>query len=72
MDDKELGNFVLKVKSLWKSGYDVHLDMDYHAGQAWVGLRLRLGHAQEPVHTLEKGNGSASNVDVQSELKKEK
>ena len=58
MDDKELDNFVLKFKSLWKSGYDVHLDIDSHAGQAWVGLRLRLGQAQEPVQPFAKGNDS--------------
>ena len=58
MDDKELDNFVLTFKSLWKSGYDVHLDIDSHAGQAWVGLRLRLGQAQEPGRPFAKGNDS--------------
>ena len=43
----------LKFKSLWKSGYDSHLDIDSLAGQAWVGLHL--GKAQEPGHPLANG-----------------
>ena len=27
-----------------------HLDIDTHAGEAWVGLRVRLGHAPIQVH----------------------
>ena len=46
MDDTELNKFVVKFKSLWSSGYDAHLDIDCHAGQAWVCLRLRIGHAE--------------------------
>ena len=48
----------MKFKTLWKSGYDAHLDIDSHAGQAWVGLRLRLGQAQELGHPFAKGKGS--------------
>ena len=43
MEETELNKFILKFKVLWKSGLDAHLDLDCHAGQAWVGLRLRLG-----------------------------
>ena len=44
----ELDSFILKSKSLWYSGIDAHLDVDSHAGQAWVGLRVGLGHGHPP------------------------
>ena len=44
----ELDTFVLKFKQLWKSGQDAHLDLESHAGKAWVGLRLRLGEEPGP------------------------
>ena len=40
----ELNSFILKFKHLWRSGQDAHLDMECHAGQAWVGIQVRLGH----------------------------
>ena len=40
----ELNSFFIKFKHLWKSGQDAHLDMGCHAGQAWVGIRVQLGH----------------------------
>ena len=48
MSYKEVDNFVQKFKNLWKSGYDAHLDVDTCDGQAWVGLRVRLG--EHPGH----------------------
>ena len=45
---EEFDNFILKFKNLWKSGYDAHLEVDTHAGQAWVGLCLCLGDAPDP------------------------
>ena len=42
MDDSELNKFVLKFRNLWKAGHDAHLDIDSHAGQAWVGLKAWL------------------------------
>ena len=47
---RELDTFVQKFKQLWYSGLTAHLDLDTHAGQAWVGLRARLGHAPGPLH----------------------
>ena len=46
----ELNSFVKKFKYLWKSGIGAHLNIDTHAGEAWVGLRVRLGHAPGPPH----------------------
>jgi hypothetical protein len=46
----ELDTFVKKFKDLWKSGIGAHLDVDTYAGEAWVGLRVRLGHAPGPPH----------------------
>ena len=42
----ELNSFILQFKHLWRSGQDAHLDLECQAGQAWVGIRVRLG--QEP------------------------
>ena len=39
----ELETFLAKFHQLWKDGYSAHLDVDAHAGQAWVGLRVMLG-----------------------------
>ena len=33
---------------LWKAGDTAHLDLDTHAGQAWIGLRTPLGHFGQP------------------------
>jgi hypothetical protein len=49
METSELDKFVHKFKNLWKSGLDAHLDIDTSAGQAWVILRVRLGHAPGPL-----------------------
>ena len=46
----ELDTFVKKFMQLWKSGHSAHLDIDTHAGEAWVGLRVRLGSAPGPLH----------------------
>ena len=45
---RELNSFIHKFNQLWRSGKSAHLNIDTHAGEAWVGLRVRLGHA--PVH----------------------
>ena len=47
---KELDSFIYKFYQLWNSGVNAHLDIDTHAGEAWVGLRVRLGHAPFPHH----------------------
>ena len=39
----ELHSFVQKFTQLWKAGVTAHLDIDTHAGHAWVGLRAQLG-----------------------------
>ena len=44
----ELESFVEKFKQLWHSGLTAHLDVDTHAGEAWVDLRLSLGPAPGP------------------------
>ena len=46
----ELDSFVKKFHQLWKAGFTVHLDLDAHAGKAWVGIRAQLGEAPGPVH----------------------
>jgi hypothetical protein len=45
----ELDSFVQKFQQLWKAGVTAHLDVDCHAGKAWVGLRVQLGHVPGPV-----------------------
>jgi hypothetical protein len=41
----EIESFLLKFKTLWKSGRDATLTMETHAGQASVLLRVGLGQA---------------------------
>ena len=49
MDNSELESFLTKFRSLWNSCFDAHLELDSHAGQAWVSLRVHLGHAPGPL-----------------------
>jgi hypothetical protein len=37
----ELNSFVSKFQQLRSTGYSAHLDLDSHAGEAWVGLHVR-------------------------------
>ena len=48
MNSSELETFIVKFRNLWKAGLDAHLDIESHAGQAWVGLRVRLGPEPGP------------------------
>ena len=50
MYSSEFDTFIQKFKDLWHSGVDAHLDVHTHAGQAWVSLHVRLGHAPGPLH----------------------
>ena len=45
MHATELDSFVGKFHQLWKAGFTAHLDLDTHAGNAWIGLRVQLGPA---------------------------
>ena len=46
----ELDSFIKKFCQLWKAGLTAHLDLDAHAGKAWVGIRAQLGDTPLPVH----------------------
>ena len=46
----ELDRFIKKFQQLWKAGLTAHLDLDTHAGKAWVGIRAQLGDAPGPAH----------------------
>ena len=46
----ELDTFVKKFHQLWNDGITAHLDLDTHGGDAWVGLRVRLGQVPGPLH----------------------
>ena len=39
----EINSFVTKFHQLWRAGYDAHMNLESHAGKAWVSLRLGLG-----------------------------
>ena len=43
MSRNKLENFVNKFNQLRQAGYSAHLDVDTHAGQAWIELRVLLG-----------------------------
>ena len=40
----KLHSFINIFHQLWKAGETAHLDLNTHAGQAWIGPRTRLGH----------------------------
>ena len=42
MSSAQLDSFVQKFHQLWRDGFTAHLDLDAHAGKAWVGIRLQL------------------------------
>ena len=46
----ELETFVKKFEQLWRSGHNVHLDVDSQAGNASVSLHLQLGRYPGPIH----------------------
>ena len=46
----ELDTFVKKFQQLWNDGITAHLDLDTHAGDAWVGLRVRIWQVPGPLH----------------------
>ena len=45
---RQLNRLIHKFNQLWHSGKSAHLNIEPHVGEAWVCLRVRLGH--EPVH----------------------
>ena len=59
MATEEIDKFVRKFKDLWKLGFDAHLDVDAHAGEAWVGLRVRIGRAQGVPYPKSEGSSPA-------------
>ena len=50
MNAPELESFMRKFHQLWKAGSTAHLDLDCHAGYAWIGLRVQLGPAHGPAN----------------------
>ena len=50
MHMRELQSFIFKFHQLWKAGVTARLDLETHAGQAWVGLRVQLGHVHQHQH----------------------
>ena len=46
----EIDSLIQKFHQLWSAGVSAHLDLDTHAGEAWVGLRVRLGPSPAPGH----------------------
>ena len=46
MASQEIDSFVKKFRQLWSAGFCAHLDLDSNAGEAWVGLRVKLSPGQ--------------------------
>ena len=44
----KLNSFINMFHQLWKAGDTAHLNLDTHAGQAWIGLRTPLGYSGQP------------------------
>ena len=58
MDMTQLQSFIFKFHQLWAAGETAHLDLDTHAGKAWVGLRVKLGQVHQ------QSNPSRPSVEV--------
>ena len=43
MYDMELNSFIWKFNQLLSCGLDAHLNLDNHAGSAWISLSVNLG-----------------------------
>ena len=52
MAAREIESFLRKFTYLWSAGLDAHLNVETHAGQAWVSLHLCLGHPPGPLHVF--------------------
>ena len=46
----ELDTFLHKFHQLWSAGHSAHLNLETHAGKAWVGLHVQLGHVPGHLH----------------------
>ena len=44
MVDYRVKNFVQKFCDLWRGGHSARVDIECHEGEAWIDLRLNLGH----------------------------
>ena len=44
----KIHSFIDIFHQLWKAGETAHLDLNTHAGQAWISLRTPLGHYGQP------------------------
>ena len=56
----ELQSFIYKFHQLWSAGQSAHLDPDTHAGGAWVGLCVHLGHGHGPSNFQPQNKDSPS------------
>ena len=52
----ELDSFICKFLQLREAGMIAHLDVDTHAGQAWVGLRVMLGSVQNQQQSQQRSS----------------
>ena len=59
----EINSFLTKFSSLWKAGRDACLQIETHAGQACVTLRLGLGEYPGHQHKSEQKNGQNFNCE---------
>ena len=60
MVGKEIDNFNLKFSNRWTNGFDAHLDIDTHAGQAWVDLCVGLGGSPDLHHEFHQAEQAAT------------
>ena len=49
----ELDSFVQKFQQLWKAGVNAHLDVNTHAGKAWVTFEYNLVKSLLALHTIQ-------------------
>ena len=55
----EMDYFINKFRQLLREGFTAHLDLDANAGEAWVGLRVKLGNDQKQQKPTKKKRSPA-------------
>ena len=72
MSRSELENFVNKFQQLRQAGYTAHLDVDTHAGKAWVRLHVMLEPMKHSQKTPKQRHRSPSYLKRQERRKAER
>ena len=68
----ELDSFVRKFVNLWKSGCEASLNVESKAGNAYVNLRVGLGHAHPHIQKDQQEDGGCRGGSPAKQRRKER